>query len=135
MTVQELKNRYGKILGEMQYINKRIKYEQDKEYEIVSVKATGSSREFPYLSTSVTVEAEDPEKSSKSKDKIIRWQQDLTKLYKGQKELEDKIDRIEDIDTRAIIWRYCVERKTQRAIAEELCMSQSVISKKLKVFQ
>ena len=134
MTAQELKNRYRKILGEIKYINKRIEHEQQKEYDMVSIKVTGSSSEFPYLPTSVTVEAEEPQKASKCKDKIIRWQKDMERLYSEQRELEEEIDQIIDIELRDIVWRYCISGQTQKAIGEELCLSQSLINKKIKQF-
>ena len=134
MTAQELKSKYKKILGEIKYINKRMEHECDKEYDMVAIKVTGSSAEFPYLPTSMTVQSEDPQKSSKSKDKIIRWRKDIEQLYKQQRELEEKIDHIADVEIREIIWRYCIDGQTQKVIGEELCLSQSLINKKIKQF-
>ena len=134
MTAQELKSRYKKVLGEIKYINKRMEHENQKEYDMVAIKVTGSSSEFPYLPTSVTVEAEEPQKASKSKNKIIRWQKDIERLCKEQRELEEQIDQIGDIEIREIVWRYCIDGQTQKAIGEELSLSQSLVNKKIKQF-
>lgn len=132
MTVQEMKHRYKKVLGELNYINKRIEHEQKKEYEIVAIKVSGSSSEFPYLPSSVTVEAEEPENATKSKEKIIKWKKEMEALFGLQRKVEECIDKIEDVETREIIWKYCVEGKTQNQIAEETGYTRTNITKKIK---
>lgn len=132
MTVQEMKHRYKKVLGELNYINKRIEHEQKKEYEIVAIKVSGSSSEFPYLPSSVTVEAEEPENATKSKEKIIKWKKEMEALFGLQRKVEECIDKIEDVETREIVWRYCVGGQTQKQIGEELHLSQSLVNKRLK---
>lgn len=133
MIAKELKSQYKKIISEIKYIHKRLEYEQSKEYEIVAIKATGSSREFPYLPTSVIVEAEEPNKTSKSMDKIIKLNNELERLIQERKMIEDKIDNIQEVDLREIIWMYCIEGKTHSQIAMEMGFARTSISKKMNL--
>lgn len=132
MTIQEMKRIYKKTLKELSYINKRIEHEQKKEIEFVTIKVSGSSREFPYLPDGLIVEAEEPNKATKKVEKIINWEKEVQTLHELQRKVEEQIDKIEDIETREIIWKYCVEGKTQNQIAEETGYTRTNITKKIK---
>lgn len=132
MTIQEMKRIYKKTLKELSYINKRIEHEQKKEFEFITIKVSGSSREFPYLPSGVIVEAEEPEKATKSVEKIIKWKKEVETLFNLQRKIEEQIDKIEDVETREIVWKYCVGGQTQKQIGEELHLSQSLVNKRLK---
>lgn len=132
MTIQEMKRIYKKTLKELSYINKRIEHEQKKEIEFVTIKVSGSSREFPYLPSGVIVEAEEPEKATKSVEKVIKWKKEMETLFNLQRKVEEQIDKIEDVETREIVWKYCVEGKTQNQIAEEAGYTRTTITNKIK---
>lgn len=132
MTIQEMKRIYKKTLKELSYINKRIEHEQKKEFEFITIKVSGSSREFPYLPSGVIVEAEEPEKATKSVEKVIKWKKEMETLFNLQRKIEEQIDKIEDVETREIVWKYCIGGQTQKQIGEELHISQSLVNKRLK---
>ena len=132
MTAKELKSRYREIIKEIAYYKNRIEHEKQKEYDVVSIKVTGSSKEFPYLPTSMTVEAEEPEKSSRSVNKIIQCRKKIDELLEEQKELEARIDRIKDVELSEIECKYCIEGKTHEQIANEMNYRRATITNKIK---
>lgn len=126
--------RYINIIKKIEYLNKKIDNEQSKEFDSVAIKVRGSSRNFPYLPTSVTVQAEEPIAVSKSMKKIKKWQQEIEELEKEKEVIEDYIDNIEDHMTREIFsMKYC-KGKTQRDIAETLDISQAKVSRIIKMY-
>lgn len=127
-----MKRIYKKTLKELSYINKRIEHEQKKEIEFVTIKVSGSSQEFPYLPDGLIVEAEEPNKATKKVEKIIKWNKEIETLFNLQRKIEERIDKIEDAETREIVWKYCVGGQTQKQIGDELHISQSLVNKRLK---
>lgn len=132
MSAKELKEAYISANKRISHANKRIKHEQNKEIDGVSIKVKGTSAEFPYLETGVRVEAEDPLQVEQSKFIIARWKKEIVKQQEVKEQIEKRLDAIEDVEVAEIAWKYIVEGKTQQEIADGIYITQKNISIKLK---
>ena len=126
--------KYFNIIKKIEYLNKKIDSEQSKEFDSVAIKVRGSSKNFPYLPNSITVQAEEPEAVSRSMKKIKKWQKEIEELEREKETIEDYIDNIEEHMTREILFmKYC-RGKTQKDIAETLDISQAKVSRIIKTY-
>lgn len=131
MTVQEMKLKYKTTLREIQYLVGRMEHEQKKEDEIVAINEFCSGMNVS-SSENDKVKVEELDKIRKSQEKMMKLKQEITMRYELQRKIEEQIDTIEDVDTKELVWRYCVVGQTQEKIGEILGLSQSLINKKLK---
>ena len=132
MSAKELKEAYIRANKRISHADKRIKHEQNKEIDGVSIKVKGTSAEFPYLETGVRVEAEDPLQVEQSKFIIARWKKEIVKQQEVKEQIEKRLDAIEDVEVAEIAWKYIVEGKVQKDIAAEIFNTQCYVSLKLK---
>ena len=132
MSAKELKEAYIRANKRISHADKRIKHEQNKEIDGVSIKVKGTSAEFPYLQTGVRVEAEDPLQVEQSKFTIARWREEIAKQQEIKQKIEKRLDNIEDVKVAEIAWKYIVEGKCQKEIAAEILNTQPYVSSELR---
>lgn len=131
MTRNEL-NSYKNIVKKIEYLKNKIHDEKNKKKDIIALKVYGSDSEFPYLSRGYITEAESPEESQKSNERIKKWTKEIKDLQEKREKIEDYIDSIDDYEVRTIFKLKYMECKTQKDIAYELELDQSTISRKIK---
>jgi len=89
----------------------------------------GSDEEYPYCERRIRLEGSDEIKASKLSKKYKRRLEDL------QDELsvcEDLLNKIEDVETRALLRMYYILGMSQNEIAKEFKYDRSTVSKKIK---
>lgn len=117
-------------------IKNKIEDEQCKDMSTVMGKVTGSSNSFPYTKRSFTVAMDDPMEAEKSRQRILRWQQEIAQAEKEMKEVEEFIDNIEDALVREMFtYRYIDDMKVAdvaEAVGYTKGRISQIISKYLK---
>lgn len=122
---------YRDLLKEIKQLEKEIcALTKKKEHvPVIKDKVQASMSEFPYTLTHVTVDAYDPLKATTIDRKIIKRRHAIDDYNMRAIEIEEAIDGIEDSITRQIFRAVYLEGRTQTAIALELNIDQSSVSR------
>jgi len=130
LTEKELKE-YLPICRQIERLQKKLDKVRDKDINVVKGKVRGSSTEFPYIETHMSVDMYEPKQYDVSKKKIKDIKLEIATLKKKKAAIEKFIDNIEKTETRLIFQYYFIDGMTQREIGEKLNLDRSGISKKI----
>lgn len=85
----------------------KIEDEQCKDIAAVKGKVEGSSPEHPYTMQRFTVVMSDPQEVGVSNERIRKWKQEIAQAEKEIAEVEQFIDKLEDVRVKEIFtYRY-----------------------------
>ena len=104
-------------------------YEKLGQIQTVFGKVTKSSDDFPYIEQHVTVQMEDPEVSSRIRDRIRIKEKRLEQIEKIEEQIEKFISEIPDSRDRQIIEMIYLDGMKQEEVGRQVGYTQSMISK------
>lgn len=130
MTKEQLL-KYKNICRHLEYLEDKIEEEKNREIDVVKGKVKGSSSEFPYIETYMSVEMYEPNQKERNTKKLLQLQSDKKKLLKEKKEIENFINNIVDIEIQMIFQYAFIDGLKQREIADKLHIDRSRISRKI----
>lgn len=133
MTQEELKE-YQAICKRMKQLDEKIKKETTRQIEIVQGKVKGSSSEYPYIETHMSIEMHEPRQADKSIQKKLIYEYERKKLQQKKEAIEDYIDSIPDIQIKTIFQYVVIDGKTLRETGKEIGYSKGRISQMIKKF-
>lgn len=103
----------------------------EREPTVVMGKVTGSSAYFPYTEVRTSVQMYDPYEEENVRRQIRKKEADRLLLLKEQKEVEDYINGIDDLEIKEIFELSFLEGKKQDEVAEIVNIDRSYVSKKI----
>lgn len=124
---------YVSLRKEQEMLDEKLNKLSERALDIPTVlgKVKGSSKEFPYIETHMTVAMDEPKQSD-----IIGKQMKINEKKKKQVdilmiEIEEFIAGIPDSITRQIFELVFLEGKTQQDVGDQLGLERSSISKRI----
>lgn len=132
MTKEHLKE-YRSLQREVALLDKKLDrlYERQGEIPTVLGKVMGSSREFPYVPTRMTVEMAEPKEAQCIRDLIQLQEQRLNKARALIMEIEQFINDIDDSKLRQIFELTFENGMKQKEVAKIVCLDRSRVSRKI----
>lgn len=122
---------YRSVLRQIGYLSNKIAQTENKEVETVKGKVKGSMQEFPYVTTSYSVDLYDPIESKKKQDRLRRLIKERDELRDTAERIEIYVDLIMDIETKEIFRYIFLEGMRQEDVSRILNLDRSRISKKI----
>lgn len=124
---------YRALIRERPKIEKQLKrlYEQLDNVPEVMGKVTKSSKDFPYIEEHVTVRMDEPEESTRIKERIRIQEAKLDFVKKDIVAIEQFIASIQDSTDRQIFEMYFIDGEKQADVADEVGYAQGRISQRI----
>lgn len=124
---------YRPLKRESEMIDKKLDRLKEKAIDvpIVCGKVKGSSREFPYIETHMTVIMDEPKRSDSIARQRIINQKRKERVNKIMIEIEEFIAGIPDSIDRQIFELIFLRGKKQKDVADQVGLERSSISKRI----
>lgn len=103
----------------------------ERESTVVMGKVTGSSADFPYTEVRTSVQMYDPYEEENVRRQIRRKEADRLRILKEQREIEEYINGIGDLEIKEIFELSFIKGKKQDEVAEIVNIDRSYVSKKI----
>ncbi|MGN0276477.1 MAG: sigma-70 family RNA polymerase sigma factor [Hominisplanchenecus sp.] len=132
MTREKLKQ-YRALKKEIEKLDKDIDklYEKNMDIPTVKGKVTGSSKDFPYIQTHMTVEMQEPREADLISRRIRIKRKRKEEAEQQAFEIERFISNIPDSTDRQIFEMMFLDGKKQKEISEDVGLERSGISKRI----
>ncbi len=127
---REKLNRHKKNKRELALIDTQLDklYERLEDVPVVRGKVSGSSKDFPYIESHMTVQMAEPKASSAIRDRIREKEARQKELQTKIEEVEDFIERLPEGIEKQVLEMVYLEDMSQRDAAEAVGYSYGRIS-------
>lgn len=127
---REKLNRHKRNKRELSLIETQLDklYERLEDVPVVRGKVSGSSKDFPYIETHVTVQMEEPKASSAIRDRIREKEARLKELQTEIEEVEAFIARFPEGIERQVLEMTYLEDMSQANVADQIGYTQARVS-------
>lgn len=127
MTKNEL-TQYMFLKKELDSLDKKIEYEQEKDIDIVAGKVQASMRVHPYIPGHMTVQMEEPRAAAVSMEKIRKYKNRQEEIRSEMQKIENFILGQRNQRVRIILQYRYMDGMTLKNIGEVLGYSESRVS-------
>lgn len=127
VTKQELA-KYPALKRRAEKLENDIEELQTRDIDSVSGKVKGSMREHPYTERRFSIQMEVPEEAEKVRKKIAKKQQELEEVKRQMQEIEEFINRIEDVHIKTIFEYSFLEGLSQKEVGKKIGYTQGRVS-------